>query len=326
MDGIVHSRILREGVVVAEDIALDQVGGWLAEPGTVAWIDLCEPDAEELRELAAALDLHPLAVDDAIGPHQRAKVDHYDTHEFLTAHALSFDPVSGRLLETEVDLFINHRWLVTVRKNDLFDPALVTRHWDRGGERAHHGVGFLLHGLLDVIVDGYLDVVEYVEDAVEDVSDSIVEERPLTSAEQRHWFQVRRSLGRFRRLSAPLTDAVAALTRHERVVIDEELVPYFQDLHDHLLRATEACDTLRDLAAMIVEADLALRDLRQNQVMKQVTSWAAIIAVPTLVTGYYGMNVPFPGEGEPWGMATATALSAGAALVLFRVFRRRSWL
>ncbi len=321
-----HSRILRDGVVVAEGLTLGEVPHWLDQPDTVAWIDLCEPDAEELRLLTEVLELHPLAVDDAVGPHQRAKVDHYDTHEFLTVHAVTFDPSTGTLIETEVDAFVNHRWLVTVRKNEHFDPALVTRHWDRTGERSHHGVGYLLHGLLDVIVDGYLDAMEFVEDEVEAVSDSIVDERPLTAAEQRHWFQVRRSLGRFRRLVAPLTDAVGALTRHERVVIDEELEPYFQDLHDHLLRATEACDNLRELASTIVETDLALRDLRQNQVMKQVTSWAAIIAVPTLVTGYYGMNVPYPGSGETWGVVASTAIGVGAAGALYRIFRRRSWL
>src|SRR5205085_8475992 len=122
-----------------------------------------------------------------------------------------------------------------------------------------------------------------------------------------------------------MREAVSSLLRRHEVV-PHELDPYFQDVYDHLLRATEATDTLRELAGSIVETNLSLRDFRQNQVMKKVTSWAAIIAVPTLITGYYGMNVPYPGFARHWGVYTSTIVMLVVVVGLYWSFKRRDWL
>ncbi len=114
--------------------------------------------------------------------------------------------------------------------------------------------------------------------------------------------------------------------RREQGAVAEHLYPYFQDVYDHVLRVTESTDALRDLVSTIVETNLSLRDYRQNQVMKKVTSWAAIIAVPTLVTGYYGMNVPYPGFARHWGYVVSSLLIVVLSLVLYLQFRRRDWL
>ncbi len=136
----------------------------------------------------------------------------------------------------------------------------------------------------------------------------------------------RRNLVRFHRLVVPIREVVSALMRREHSLVDEGIYPYYQDVYDHILRVTEATDGLRDLVATIVDTNLSLRDYRQNQIMKKVTSWAAIIAVPTLVTGYYGMNVPFPGFARHWGLVMAIALMFSASLALFTVFRSKDWL
>ena len=188
------------------------------------------------------------------------------------------------------------------------------------------GCRFLLYGLLDVVVDGYFDAIQAFDDYYEEVSEGIFAEHPLAPTQQRHWFDMRRAMVRFHRLAVPMREAVNSLMRREHAAVSEELYPYFQDVYDHILRVSESSDSLRDLVATIVETNLSLRDYRQNQIVKKVSSWAAIIAVPALVTGYYGMNVPYPGSGHTWGVVASTALMVAACAGLFLLFRHNDWL
>jgi magnesium transporter len=123
-----------------------------------------------------------------------------------------------------------------------------------------------------------------------------------------------------------MREMVSGLMRREHAVVNERLYPYYQDIYDHILRVSETTDSLRDLVGTIVETNLSLREYRQNQIMKKVTSWAAIVAVPTLITGFYGMNVPYPGAGEHWGWITAASFTAAISVFLYVLFRRRDWL
>ena len=156
------------------------------------------------------------------------------------------------------------------------------QRWDRSPDLFVHGVGFLLYGLLDVIVDGYFDAVQCFDEYYDQVSEGIFAETPLQPSEQRHWFQMRQALVRFHRLVVPMREAVSGLMRREHHSVSEDLYPYYQDVYDHVLRVSESTDALRDLVSTIVETNLSVRDYRNNQIMKKVTSWAAIIAVPTL--------------------------------------------
>ena len=315
----------RNGVVESENFPVADVSEFLAEPDTVVWVDMCGPSKDEMHVLAEELGLHELAVEDALGEHQRPKLDHYETHLFLSSHAVRVDD-SGQLQKTEIDAFISPRWIITVRKDDGFSMEPVLSRWDRSSDLAKYGVSFLLYGLLDVIVDGYFETVQAFDDFYDEVSDVIFSERPLDPAKQRHWFEMRRALVQFHRLVVPMREAVSSLMRREHTAVDENLYPYFQDVYDHILRVSESTDALRDLVSTIVETNLSLRDYRQNQVMKKVTSWAAIVAVPTLVTGYYGMNVPFPGSGHTWGWLTAVGLCLACSLTLYTLFRKHEWL
>jgi magnesium transporter len=322
----IATRAYRNGVVASENFPLADVSDYLSESDTIVWVDMCSPSKGDLHQLAEELGLHELAVEDALSPHQRPKLDHYETHLFLSAHAERVDADAGALRETEIDAFISPRWLITIRKNEGFAMDPVLRRWDRSPDLAKYGVSFLLYGLLDVIVDGYFDTVRAFDDYYDDVSDGIFSERPLEPARQRHWFEMRRALVHFHRVVVPMREAVSSLMRREHAAVDEGLYHYFQDVYDHILRVTEATDALRDLVSTIVETNLGLRAYSQNQVMKKVTSWAAIVAVPTLVTGYYGMNVPFPGSGETWGWLTALALVVACSLGLYALFRKHEWL
>jgi magnesium transporter len=320
------TRAWRHGRPIAEGFALADVSEHLdADSDTIVWVDLCQPDRDQLLLLAEELSLHELAVEDALGPHQRPKLDHYDTHEFLSIHAVRLDPGSGELDETELDTFISTRWIITIRKNDRFAIEPVVQRWARSTALASHGVAFLLYGLLDHIVDQYFVVVDGFDDYYDTITQALFDERPLDPTDQRHWFTMRRSLVRFHRLAVSMREAVSAVMSREQNIAGE-LYPYYEDVYDHVLRISESSDALRELDATIVETNLALRDFRQNQVVKQVTSWAAIIAVPTLITGYYGMNVPYPGSGSTAGVVVSAALALGIPVGLFVYFRQRDWL
>jgi len=320
-----RTRLYCKGVLEAEDFPVAEVSEHLHRTDTVVWVDFCGPSKEDLDELAVELGLHELAVEDALGPHQRPKLDHYTTHNFLVCHAVTLND-DGTLTESEIDAFINTRWLVTVRKDDAFALDPVTARWDRSTDLAVHGVSFLLYGLLDAVVDTYFDTLQRFDDFYDEISEGIFAEEPIPPSQQKHWFQTRQALIRFHRLVVPVREVVSGLMRREHSAVADDLYPYFQDVYDHVLRVSESTDALRDLVSTIVEANLSLRDYRTNQIAKQVTSWAAIIAVPTLITGWYGMNVPYPGSGTQWGVWVAAALVAVISGGLFVIFRRRDWL
>jgi magnesium transporter len=324
--GDVLTRVYRDGALVAEGFPVADVSEYLEEAGTVVWVDYCRPTQPQLLELAEELGLHELAVEDALGPHQRPKLDHYGTHLFLSCHAVSLDVDAGDLDVVEIDAFINHRWLITVRKSEGFSITPVVERWDRSPDLLVHGSSFLLYGLLDVVVDEYFEAIQAFDQYYEEVSDGIFSERPLDPARQRHWFEIRRAMVRFHRLVVPMREAVSSLMRRERSIVPEALYPYYQDVYDHILRVSESSDSLRDLVSSIVETNISLRDYHQNQNVKKVSSWAAIIAVPALVSGYYGMNVPFPGSGEVWGAVMSAVLMVASSLGLYGLFRKLDWL
>ena len=320
------TRVYRKGVLEAEGFAVAEVSEYLDQPDTVVWADFCAPSKQQVHELAAELGLHELAVEDALGRHQRPKLDRYATHLFLSCHAVCVDSDSANLEETEIDAFVTDRWLITVRKDERFPIGPVLERWDRSPDLAAHGVSFLLYGLLDIVVEGYFDAVEAFDSYYDDVAAGIFAEHPLDPAHQRHWFDMRRAMVRFHRLVVPTREAVSSLMRREHSIITDELYPYYQDVYDHILRVSESSDSLRDLVSTIVETNLSLRDYRQNQIVKKVSSWAAIIAVPALITGYYGMNVPYPGSGHVWGVIVSTALMVVVSGGLYVLFRRADWL
>jgi magnesium transporter len=319
-----RTRAYRKGVLEDENFPVAEVSEHLEVPDTVVWVDLCAPSADQLHELASELGLHELAVEDALEAHQRPKLDHYPTHLFLSAHTVAMH--DSDLAVDEIDTFVNPRWLITVRKTDDCDIDRIIDRWNRSADLAAYGVPFLLYGLLDAVADTYFDVIGEFDDYYESVSSQLFEEQPIDPAGQRDRFKMRQALVKVYRLVTGLREAVGSLMRREQDAVPTALDPYYQDVYDHLLRASESVDTLRELAASIVETNLALRDFRQNQIVKQVTSWAAIIAVPTLITGYYGMNVRYPGLNTTWGWIVSVLVMVGCSAGLFLVFRRKGWL
>jgi magnesium transporter len=276
--------------------------------------------------LSEEFGLHPLAVEDAVHEHQRPKLDRYRSHLFLTAYGAQLDTGTFELATSEIAAFITTQALITVRKDDGLDIGAVVERWDASPDLAKFGVGYLVHGLLDYIVDGHFEAVQSLDDAVETLEDDLFAATPRDVDVQRRSFQLRKSLVLLRRIVIPMRELVNSLMRRDLHVVSDELMPYYQDVYDHVLRAAEWTDSLRDLVTSILETNLTLQGNRLNIITKKVTSWAAIIAVPTLITGFYGMNVPYPGFSQQAGFATSAALMIVSGFVLYYVFRRNDWL
>ncbi|HEX3511129.1 MAG TPA: magnesium transporter CorA family protein [Solirubrobacteraceae bacterium] len=321
-----HTRLYRDGELVSEDFPVAEISDHLAHEHCVIWLDFCRPSAGDLASIAEELELHPLAVEDAVHEHQRPKLDRYESHMFMSASAVRLEEGSGELRTSEVDVFITPRALVTVREDEHVDVDQVKARWDESKDLAGNGVSFLLWGLLDVLVDGHFEAVQSLDTEIESLEDVLFDDRPREREVQRRSFELRKSLVMMRRLVLPMREVVNSLMRRDLHVLGERMTPYYQDVYDHVLRATEWTDSLRDLVSTILETNLTIQGNRMNLVMKKVTSWAAIIAVPTAITGFYGQNVPYPGFSTHWGFWVSSGLIVGLSLALYVAFRRADWI
>jgi magnesium transporter len=321
-----RTRLYRGGILELEGFPVSAISDKLAERDTIVWLDLHDPSHDDLAVLSDEFGLHPLAVEDAVLEHERPKLDRYRSHLFLTAYGVHLDTDSGQLATSELSAFITPRALITVRKDDGLDIGAVTERWDSTTDLARHGVGYLLHGLIDFIVDEHFAAVQALDDAIETLEDHLFSDVPMDKEVQRRSFELRKSLVLLRRVVLPMREVVNTLMRRDLHVIDDSLHPYFQDVYDHVLRATEWTESLRDLVTTILETNLTIQGNRMNVITKKVTSWAAIIAVPTFITGFYGMNVPYPGFARHWGVSVSVGIMIVAAAALYVLFRRRDWL
>jgi magnesium transporter len=321
-----RTRLYRGGVLEAEGFPVDDISEHLKDPTAVIWLDLRDPDREDLSVLEAEFGLHPLAIEDAVQEHERPKMDRYRSHLFMTAYGVQLNVETGELHTSELAAFITPRALITVRKDDGLDIGSVVAYWDASPDLAKAGVGYLLWGLLDNIVDGHFSAVQALDDTIEGIEDRLFDDKSRDKDVQRRSFELRKSLVLLRRVVLPMREVVNALMRRDLHVVDESMLPYYQDVYDHVLRATEWTESLRDLVTTILETNLTIQSNRMNIITKKVTSWAAIIAVPTFITGFYGMNVDYPGFGSHWGVIVSTTIMIVSAFSLWLVFRRNDWL
>jgi magnesium transporter len=321
-----RTRLYRDGRLEREGFPVADISDYLVDEAVTIWLDLRDPDRDDLDVLSEEFGLHPLAVEDAVYEHERPKLDRYGSHLFLTAYGARLDMASGKLATSELSAFVTRQALITVRKDDGLDIGAVVERWDASPDLARFGVGFLLYGLLDYIVDGHFETVQSMDEAVEGLEDQLFAATPQSLDVQRRSFELRKSLVLLRRIVLPMREIVNTLLRPDLKVVADDLMPYYHDLYDHVLRATEWTESLRDLVTSILETNLTIQGNRLNIITKKVTGWAAIIAVPTAITGYFGMNVPYPGFGKMAGFVLSVAFIIVAGLVLYLIFKRKDWL
>jgi magnesium transporter len=322
-----RTRLYRDGALALEGFPVQDISAHLAMPGAVVWLDLCAPTAADFNMINAEFGLHELAIEDALQERQRPKLDRYPHHLFLSAYTVGLDAATGHLRAAEIAVFITGHALITVRKDTGFDIDQVTARWDASPDLASHGVAFLLYGLLDVLVDGHFAIVQDLDDSIEQLQDLLfTDNREQIHAVQRGTFQLRKNLVELRRIVLPMREVVNSLMRRDLSVVSEPMAPYYQDVYDHVLRVTEWTESLRDLVTSILETNITIQGNRMNLIMKKVTSWAAIIAVPTAITGFYGQNLPYPGFGRQSGLIVSTAIIITMSALLYLTFKRKDWL
>ncbi|OBH10572.1 magnesium transporter CorA family protein [Mycobacterium sp. E1747] len=330
MQGNIQGRVWRHGKP-QDDFTFEDISEYLREPDALVWVDLCVPDHDALCELAAELGLNTWAVEDAVAAAERVKATAYESHTFFTVYAVEVaaaatDEPRRMLSMHRISAFVLSRGLITVRLTPDFDVAAVTRRWEEIGAQ-QYGVGALVHGLLDVVVDSHFAAVEALDDCVESIEDELFDGRPRQATFQRRTFQMRRDLVGLRRVALPMREVVNSIQHHRHEVgTAPELDPLYADLYDHVLRVSEWTESLRDMVTTIFETNLSLQDARLNTIMKKLTGWAAIIAVPTAITGFYGQNVPYPGFGHLAGFIASTSLIFVLMAVIYLMFKRRDWL
>ena len=315
----------RKGVLESEDFPVERVSDYLEQQDTVVWADLGVP-GDDLHQIADELGLATLAVEDAVESHERPKLDRYRTHLFLTTYGMSVTP-DQQVHLAQVSAFVLPQALVTVHGAD-FDIDEVVTAWDDGAEMLDYGALGLFYGLLDVIVDGHLACLQQLDDQIEDAEDRLFDDPPRTGTDiQRQTYQLRRQLTGVRKVVLPMRDVADAMVRHAELRTEQpEVLERLRDLRDHVVRANEWNDSLRDVIATMFETGLSLADARLNQIVRKLSGWAAIIAVPTAVTGFYGQNVPYPGYGHVAGFVVSTAVILLGSGTLYLVFRRKDWL
>jgi magnesium transporter len=299
--------------------------------GGFVWIGLHEPDAKLLNKIADEFVLHPLAVEDAVKAHQRPKLERYGDTLFAVFKTVRYVPheavtQTNEIVETgEVMVFVGDCFVVTVRHGEHGGLAQVRERLEGDPDLLSRGPSAVLYVVADQIVDKYLEVTDQLDDDVNQIEE-------LTFANRRgrevgNVYQVKREIMELRRTVNPLAQPVRTLADNQPEIIDPKISVFFRDVDDHLTRVHEMVTGYDELLTSMLQASLAQLSVAQNEDMRRITSWAAIIAVPTAVTGIYGMNFDhMPELHSTFGYPLVLGLITTACVLLYRGFRRNGWL
>ncbi len=308
------------------DIPLEAISDVLAVPdGSFVWVGLYEPDADLLRTLQEEFGLHPLAVEDALKAHQRPKLEAYGDAVFLVLHTAQADQCRIALGETHV--FLGPRYLVTVRHGASLPYATARERCEQHPDLLQAGgAGFGLYAVLDYAVDNYFPIVEQYR-AELDVLERDLFDGEFNAETVRRLYDLKRDLTRLRLSVSPLADMLGQLQRGHPSMVDEVVHPYLRDVVDHVLRVNEAIDTMREMLGAALSVNLSLVAARQGEVVKRLAGWAALLAVPTLIASWYGMNFThMPELHGRYSYAVLVGVVVVAAGLLYRLLKKARWL
>jgi magnesium transporter len=296
-----------------------------AGAGGFAWVGLVEPTLEEFDAVRREFELHDLAVEDAVSAHQRPKLEIYGDTLFLVVKTVRYLGHEEVVDIGEVMLFVGPDFVITVRHGEGGGLGDVRERLETDPSLLRLGPGAALHAVLDRIVDAYEPVAAAVRDDIDEVEAEVFSGNAGNPVER--IYKLRREVIEFGRATAPLRPALHELTLQGTPNIDPELVPYFRDVADHAARIDDQVGSFASLLASALQANLTQVSLRQNEDMRRISAWVAIIAVPTAVAGIYGMNFEhMPELGWRYGYPTVLAVILAACIILFWRFRRAGWL
>lgn len=321
---VIAARRYRDGKPV-EDITLGhKPKDWPPGKNEFVWIGLFEPSEAELEDVAACFGLHPLAVEDAQSKRQLPKIEQYGDQLFLVLRTAHLE--DGTICYGQTAIFFGEGFIVTVRQGSARAHDALRAHLEAAPQALAHGSDYVLHSIMDFIVDGYFPIVEQLEDealAMETEAD----DRFLDRDAILRIFAMRREVVRFQRVLGVMIDVAARVANVELPHIDRNMRPYFRDVLDHVRRTEYRLAGLREILTSVVETSNLLEMQRQGDTSRRLAAWAAILAVPTALAGIYGMNFKHMPELDwRYGYDMALALMATICAVLYWRFRKSGWL
>ena len=320
---VVNCAVYRDGR--REDISLDQISDMLAvDDGSFVWVGLYEPDATLLDKLQQEFCLHDLAIEDAQNAHQRPKLETYGSTLFIAVHTAQL--VNEHVKFGETHIFYGKRFLITVRHGASKTFAVVRQKLEREPDVMKLGSSVALHGVLDFIVDNYEPIIDDFQEELDDLEHVIFAEDFRRETVHR-LYTLRKELTQMRTSVAPMHDILLQIMRSEALGIPDEAKPYFRDVSDHISRTIDIIDILRDTAASAMSVNMALVNYSQGEVVKKLAGWAALLALPTLVTSWYGMNFEHMPELHPvYAYPILIGVVVTACVLLYRYLKKVRWL
>jgi magnesium transporter len=292
--------------------------------GEFVWVDVVDPSEQELLVLQNRFDLHPLAVEDALKTNHLPKAEVYGNQLFVLARTAFLD--GARICYGETSAFVGPGYIITVRHGSARAHSDLREHLEAAPDLLKHGVDYVLHALLDFVVDGYLSVVEGLEEEVLDMERRALDAF-LSREEVRRIFNMRQELMRFQRILGPMEEVANRLEHHDLPCIDPEVRPYFRDVADHVRRVMGMVSGLREVLSTVFEASTLLEQQRQGAITRQLAAWAAILAVPTAIAGIYGMNFDYMPELRwKYGYFIVVAAIFAVCAFLYTRFKKSGWL
>ncbi|HEX8357161.1 MAG TPA: magnesium/cobalt transporter CorA [Segetibacter sp.] len=324
MQAIVNSAAYSGGKRVA-NIQISEIENTLKEHDKFVWIGLHEPEAAILQTVQQQLQLHDLAIEDAHKAHQRPKLESYGDSVFIVLRTAQMN-TSQHIDFGETHFFLGNNFIVTLRHGSSIAYSEVRAKCEKTPDLLGQGPGFALYAVMDSIVDQYFPVIEALEQELMSVEEKIFGEKPSRETTQRI-YDLKRELLEVKRAISPLTDICSRLMRFDIKLIPDDTRPYFRDVYDHTLRINEMLDNTREMVTAALEANFALTSISQSEVSKRFAGWAAIIGVPTMIAGIYGMNFETMPELR-WHYAYPVVLAVTFSLCigLYIYFKKAGWL
>ena len=292
--------------------------------GGFAWIGLYQPSEEEFDAVRREFGLHELAVEDAITAHQRPKLEVYEGLVFMVLKTAHYDTETEAIETGEIQVFVGDGFVITVR-HDQTPLHEVREELEQRPDLLQLGPGAVLHAIVDRIVDDYFPVIYALDQDIQEVETDVFSPARTNPAER--IYKLKREILELHEAVAPLEDPVERLADGAAPCINAQLKPYFRDVADHIVKAERATEGFREMLTSVLAANLTQVSVRQNDDVRKISAWAAIIAVPTLITGIYGMNFEhMPELGWRVGYPLTLAAMACVSLLLYRYFKRAGWL
>ena len=320
---LVNSVAYRDGKKIA-DVAREDIHAWLARNDSILWVAVRDPETHELDQLEEQFNLHPLAIEDAHHGHQRPKFEEYGDSLFFVMHMIESD--GDELRVGEVSIFVTRSYVLSVRSRNERNFQDVRTRCESEPELMKHGTGYILYALIDAVVDRYFPIIDGIESKLEAVEDQIFSGK-TPSASIEALYDLKQQLMTLKHATSPLLEAVGKLHGGRVPQVCAGLGDYYRDVSDHLVRINQNIDAARDMIVTAISVTLAMITVQETEVTKRLAGYAALVAVPTMIAGIYGMNFQhMPELSWQWGYPLALGTMAAIDFYLFYRFRKAKWL